>query len=247
VVAARHRSDLRHGLMALVDEQQGVLGQIFEKRGRRLARQAAGQETRIILDSGARARRGDHLKVEIGALLEPLRLEQLALGMKLLEALGELVLDRLHRLLQSRPRRHIMRVRINLDVIERRHLLPRQRIELDDLLDIVAEEIDAPGGVLIMGGENLQIVATDPEIAAREGLVVALVLERHELADDLALIDDIALLQREGHRRISLDRADAVEARDRGDDDHVVPFQERARRRVAHRSIASLVELSFSM
>jgi fructoselysine-6-P-deglycase FrlB-like protein len=42
MVAARHAADLRHGDVALVDEQQRVLGQIFEQRRRRLARQAAG-------------------------------------------------------------------------------------------------------------------------------------------------------------------------------------------------------------
>ena len=41
-------------------------------------------------------------------------------------------------------------------------------------------------------------------------------------------------LMRERHRRIGLDRADAVDARHRGDDDDVVALQQRARRRVAH-------------
>ena len=44
----------------------------------------------------------------------------------------------------------------------------------------------------------------------------------------------LALLEREGHRRIGLDRADAVDARHRGDDDDVVALEQRARRRVAH-------------
>ena len=43
-----------------------------------------------------------------------------------------------------------------------------------------------------------------------------------------------AFLEVEDHRRIGLDRADAIQARDRGDDDHVVAFQQRPRRRVAH-------------
>src|SRR5690606_31372220 len=49
VVAARHRSDLRDRLVALVDEQQRVLGQVLEQRGRRLARQAAGEEAAVVL------------------------------------------------------------------------------------------------------------------------------------------------------------------------------------------------------
>ena len=234
MVAARHRADLRDGLVALVDEQQRIVGQIFEQGRRRLAGQAAGQEAAVILDAGAGAGRGDHLEVEIGALLEPLRLQQPALGLQFLEPLAELVPDRLHRLLHRRAGGHVVRIGVDLDVIERRDLLAGQRVELDDLLDLVAEEADPPGHVLIMRGEDLQAVAAHAEIAAREGRVVALVLERDELADDLALVDALALLEVEGHRRIGFDRADAVEARDGGDDDHVVAFEQRPGGRVAH-------------
>jgi hypothetical protein len=73
--------------------------------------------------------------------------------------------------------------------------------------------------------EDFEIVALHPEIAAHEGGVVALILERDELADDLALVDALTFLQVEDHRRIGLDRADTVEARHRGDDDDVVALQ----------------------
>ncbi len=142
--------------------------------------------------------------------------------------------DRFHRLLERGPRSHMVAVRENLHIVEARGLLPRQRIEFDDLLDLVAEEADAPGGVLIMRGENLQIIAPHPEGAAREGGIVALVLQRDQLPDNFPLIGDLPLLHGEGHRRIGLDRADAIEAGDGSDDDDVVPFQQRARGRVAH-------------
>ena len=75
-VAAIHAADLRDGDVALVDEDQRVVGQVFEQRRRRLARLAAGQVARIVLDAGAGAGRLDHLEVERRALREPLRLEQ---------------------------------------------------------------------------------------------------------------------------------------------------------------------------
>src|SRR3546814_11805577 len=43
MVALRHRADLRDRLMAFVDEEQGIVGQIFEQGRRRLAGQAAGR------------------------------------------------------------------------------------------------------------------------------------------------------------------------------------------------------------
>ena len=49
-----------------------------------------------------------------------------------------------------------------------------------------------------------------------------------------ALVDGLALAQVEGHGGVVFDRADAVDAGDRGDDDDVVALEQRARRRVAH-------------
>ena len=132
----------------------------------------------------------------------------------------------------------------NLHIIEARDLLARQRIELDDVLDLVAEEADAPGRILIVGRENLQIVALHTEIAAGEAGIVALILERDQLADDLALVLDLPLLHREGHGRIGFDRPDAIKAGHRRDDDDVVPFEQRAGGRMAH-PVDALVHARF--
>ena len=110
--------------MALVDEQQRVLGQIFEQRRRRLAGQAAGEEAAVILDAVAAAGRGDHLQVEVGALLEPLMLDQLALRLQLLEPLGQLVADRLGRLLHRRAGGDVVRVGVDADVLSVAIFLP---------------------------------------------------------------------------------------------------------------------------
>ena len=110
-------------------------------------------------------------------------------------------------------------------------LLAGQRIELGDGLDLVAEQRDAPGGVLVVGGEELDGVAADAEGAADEAGVAALVLELGEGAEQLALVDGLALAQVEGHGGVVFDRADAVDAGDRGDDDDVVAFEQRARGR----------------
>ena len=85
-VAAIHAADLRHGDVALVDEDQRVVGDVFEQGRRRIARLAAGEIARIILDAGAGAGRLQHLEVEAGALLQPLRLQQAAGPFKLGEA-----------------------------------------------------------------------------------------------------------------------------------------------------------------
>ena len=89
-VAAIHAADLRHGDVALVGEDERVVGQVFEQGRRRLAGLAAGEIARIVLDAGAGAGRLQHLEVEHGALLEPLRLQQAAGVVELVEPLLQL-------------------------------------------------------------------------------------------------------------------------------------------------------------
>jgi len=72
--------------MAFVDEDQRIVGNVFEQRGGRFARCAACEITRIILDAGARTRRFQHFQVEAGALLQPLRFQQPAGTLELDEA-----------------------------------------------------------------------------------------------------------------------------------------------------------------
>ena len=105
-----------------------------------------------------------------------------------------------------------MRVGVDLDGLQLARARPGERIELDDRFDLVAEERDAPGAVFEMRREELDRVAADAEGAAAEIHVGALVLKRDEVGEELALVDALADGEREGHRRIGLDRADAVDA-----------------------------------
>ena len=73
-----------------------------------------------------------------------------------------------------------------------------------------------------------------------EEAMTALRRFRQELALLVGFADDHVL----GHGRIGLDRADAVDAADRGDDDHVVAFQQGPRGAVAH-AVDGLVDLRF--
>jgi hypothetical protein len=114
VVAARHRADLGHGLVAFVHEQQRVVGQIFEQRA--AARRAGGRRGSVVLDARARAGGGDHLKVEVGALLKALRFQQLALGVQLLQPLLQLEADGVHRLLHRRAGGDVVRIGVDADL-----------------------------------------------------------------------------------------------------------------------------------
>ena len=92
-IAAIHGAELADGDVALVDEDQGVIGEIFEQGRRRLAGAAAGEVARIVLDAGAGAGGFHHFQIEQGALFEALGFEEPAGAVELLQARGELGVD----------------------------------------------------------------------------------------------------------------------------------------------------------
>ncbi len=95
-----------------------------------------------------------------------------------------------------------------------------------------------------MGGKDFDRVAAHAKGAPLKIHVAALVLLRYEVGQELPLIEPVADTHLEGHCRIGLDRADTVNAGDRGDDDDVVAFEQRTRRRVAH-TVDLLVDRGF--
>ena len=220
--------------MALVDEHQRIVGHIFEQCRRRLAGLSPGEIARIVLDAGAGAGRLHHFQIVERALFEPLRFQQTPGGVELIEPRAQLELDAGDRLQQCRPRCHIVGVGVDFHEFQFVGLLAGERIEFVDRFHFVAEQRHAPGAILIVRRENLDGVAAHPERAAIEIAGGALVLQRHQIGEQGALIEPLALLKRERHRRIGLDRADTVDAGDRRDDHHVVALEQRAGRRVPH-------------
>ena len=162
-VAAEHAAELRDRDVAFVAEHQCVVGHIFEQRRRRLARLAAGEIARIVFDAGTSAGRFHHFQVEDGALLEPLRLQQAAGGGKLIETLPQLVLDAGDGLDQRGARRDIVRIGVDLHEFQLVGLLTGKRVHLLDLLDLVAEQMNAPGAVFVVRREDVDRVAAHAE------------------------------------------------------------------------------------
>jgi hypothetical protein len=101
--------------MAFIGKDDRVVGDEFEQRGRRLARRAAGEVARVVLDPVAHAGGLQHLQIELGALFQPLRLQQLAFGVELIKPLAQLLADALDRLLHGRARGDVVAVGIDAD------------------------------------------------------------------------------------------------------------------------------------
>ncbi len=244
VVAFVHAADLRHRNVAFISKNNGVVGDEFKQRRRRLARRAPGKVARIVLDAGANPGGFQHFQIERAALFQALRLEQFAGVGQLIQPVPEFLFDPDDRLIEGRARGDVVAVGIDADLLEGIGLGPGQRIEFGDRLQLVAKEGKAPGAVFKVGGPDFQTVAAHPETAALKRGIVALVGLRHQFRHDGPQIIGGTHHKILGHRGIGLDGTDAVDARHRGDDDHIVAFQQGAGGRVAH-PVDLLVDLGF--
>ena len=124
------------------------------------------------------------------------------------------------------PGRDEVRRREDVELLALGQQLAGQRVELRDPLDLVAEELH-PDDDLGAGRADLQRVAADAEPGAGQGGVVALVLEVHEVAQHRVPPVLAADAQPQDGRAVVHRRAQAVDARDRGHDDHVPPLEQR--------------------
>ena len=89
--------------------------------------------------------------------------------------------------------------------------LAGERIERDQLVHLVAEQLDAHRQLFVRR-IHLDDVAAHAERAAREVVIVALVLDFHQLAQDALPIDPLAALQRQHQAVVRLRRSEAVDA-----------------------------------
>ena len=160
--------ELGHRLVALVDDQQEVVGEEVEQRVRRLARRPPVERRRVVLDPVAVADLLHHLEVVLRAHPEALRLEELALLLEQGEPLLELVLDAHDRLPHALVAGDVVRGRVDDELVEHGHLLAGERVDDLDALDLVAEQLDADGRLLV-GGVHLDRVAAHPELARARG------------------------------------------------------------------------------
>ena len=136
---------------------------------------------------GADADLPEHLQVVGGAHPQPLGLEELAGPLQHGQPVLQLVFDLGDGPLHPGLRHHVVGGREHDELLEVFHHLAGDRVDRDDPLDLVAEQLDA-GGPLLVGREHLDGVAPDPELVADEVEVVALVAHVDHLRQDRPLI-----------------------------------------------------------
>ena len=223
-VAMIHALQLRDGLVAFVQEQQMIVGEIIEQCRRRFARQASGKMARIIFDAVAIADLADHLQIEHGALVQALRFHQLAALFEFLLPPFQLRLDAAQRAFARFGRHYVMRFGIDRQAQIGLADLAEHRVDLAEAVHFVAPQLDAIS-VIVVGGEDFDDVAAHAKCSAREAVIVALVEDFDQAREDLLARDLLAFFEHQQHAVIGFGRAEAVDATDAGDDDAIAALE----------------------
>ena len=231
-VALVHAAHLGQRHVRLVHDAQHVLGEVVDERVGGLAGGTAVEVARVVLDARAEPHGLQRLEVVVGALLEPLCLEELACLLELLAAGALLLVDGGEGAVELGALGHVVRRRPDGDGVEGVEHLARHLVHLADLLHLVAEEADAHG-VLGVGREHVNHVAAHAEGAPVQVVVVAVVEDVDERVHEVVAVQRRVLAHVGGHARIVLGAADAVDAAHGGHDDHVAAAQQVGRGLVA--------------
>ena len=190
--------------MGLVDDQQVILGKEVHERIRRLPRLAAGEMPGVVFDAEAGAGFAQQLQVIPGTLLQALRLEELVEAAQLGQPLVQLRLDAGQRPVEDVGIDDIVGVGIDGGVMEVADDLTGHDGDLADALDDVAKELDAQGPVAGPGRKYLQHIAAHPERAAREGDVVAHILDVNQASQGRVAVAALADSQRQHQGAVGL-------------------------------------------
>ena len=111
--------------------------------------------------------------------------------------------------------------------------MPADDVDGGDPVDLLAEELDADGALLVARREDLHDVAAHTERAALKLDVAAVVLNLDEAAHQLVALHRHARAQGDHHALVFAWVAHRVDAGDGGDDDHVPALAQRGCRAVA--------------
>ena len=232
-VAVIHGADLRDGHVALVDEDEEILREVIEQREGGLPRLPPVEVARIVLHARAVPDLFEHFKIVLGALGEALRLQELPLVLERFDLPFEIFLDHGKGALQAFGAHRIVARGEDDGVLQGRDDLARDDVLLAERVDLVAEKFDADGDFGIGSGENFHDVPAHAEGGALEIDVVAGIVDLDEAAQKFVARHLLPGAQRDAEAEELLGRAQAVDARDGGDDDDVVPLAQSARRRIA--------------
>ena len=182
-VAAVHRVKLRHGDVALVDDEQIVVGEEVEQAVGPLSRFATVEIARIVLDARAIAQFLDHLHVVLHTFLDALRLDVVAESLKKVDLRHQVVLNLSNGLILLLFRRDEKVRGVDLIVVERGQTMVVDGVDFLDLVDFVVPPRHAQN-VLGIGHKNIDMIALHTEVAALQVDVIPHIEGIYQLAQE---------------------------------------------------------------
>ena len=143
-----HGADLRQRNMTFIDKKHEILRKIIKQGHRRTADGTSADYAGIVFDAGAKAKLLHHFNIVIGALLDTLSLNELAVFFKPRNTLVALAANFLncgsHLLLGG----YIVAGGINGNVSQNARSLSGHGVELTYAVDLVAEKLNADGNIV---------------------------------------------------------------------------------------------------
>ncbi len=179
----------------------------------------------VVLDAVAIAQFAQHLKVKLGALPQPLRLQQLVLTFQLDEPFVQFGADPPDRSFDPLPGHHEVLGRGD-DRARQPHLgLAGHRIKFADVLHVVAEKIDPDAGGLV-GREDIHAIAAHAKRTRLRFVIIAGVLDIDQPLQHRVATQRLAGHDVHQHGTVILRRAQTVNARDRSHDHHITSAEQ---------------------
>ena len=99
-------------------------------------------------------------------------------------------------------------------------------VDLTQPLDLIPEKLHPDGGITGVGGIDLHHIPTDPELVADKVHIVALILDLHQLFDQLIPVLLHPKPQGDDHVPVINRVAQGVDAGNAGNDNYIPPFRQ---------------------
>ena len=224
-VAAVHGAYLRHAHVALVDDNQKVLGEEVQEAIRARARRASVEVARVVLNAAAVPQLAYHFDVVLHALFQPFCFERLAAGLEVGDLRHEVVLNLPYGKFLCIFRGKEKIGGINLIFLKNINARAALGIYLLDAVDFVAPVSDADN-VVGVGKVDIHAVALDAEVARRGRHVVARIEAGHKAAQEFVEAQLPPNFQFDDVFVESRGIAHAVDARHRRNYHHVLAARE---------------------
>ena len=217
--------------MALVNEAQEIGWEIINKRIGRLTWLTPVKMARIVFNARAKTHGLNHLKIIGSSHFQTLRFKKLSLFIELSKAILQFILNGLNRTLQSGTCSNVVRGRPNGQRFEGIQHFTGYVVDLRDFLDLVAPEFHA-NRIVRIGRKHIKRIAAHAERTALQLIIVAVILDVDKTADKVVAVLLHFLVKEHRHARIFHRRANAVNARNRGNHDNIAAGKQLGRCRV---------------